>query len=185
MCDFSGKLIAWLDDELPATETVDIERHVGGCAQCRSRVNLFEQVGNHFNAYCEAVLSSKERRRLPRWTPVLTGVAATATIAALLLVFLPAPVEQPPLAGSAATLPPPIVLKTGVTPVPSRRRHATGTVQIPRQIQYASWPEPAAIQIAIPADEMFPPGAVPAGVNFVAELSIAADGSAEQLRLRP
>ena len=62
---------------------------------------------------------------------------------------------------------------------------ATGTVQIPRQIQYASWPEPAAIQIAIPADEMFPPGAVPAGVNFVAELSIAADGSAEQLRLRP
>jgi hypothetical protein len=41
------------------------------------------------------------------------------------------------------------------------------------------------IQIAIPADEMFPPGAVPEGMHFVADVTIAADGSAEQLRLRP
>jgi hypothetical protein len=41
------------------------------------------------------------------------------------------------------------------------------------------------IQIAIPADEMFPPGAVPEGMHFVADLTIAADGSAERLRLRP
>jgi hypothetical protein len=131
------------------------------------------------------VLSSKERRRLPRWIPVLAGASATATIAALLLMFLPAPVDQLSLARSAATVPSPIVFKTGVTLVTSHRRHTNTPVKISKQIQYASWPEPAAMQIAIPADEMFPPGAVPAGVNFFAELSIAADGSAERLRLRP
>jgi hypothetical protein len=43
----------------------------------------------------------------------------------------------------------------------------------------------AAIQIAIPAEAMFPPGAMPEGVTFVADVSIGADGSVEQLRLRP
>jgi hypothetical protein len=46
-------------------------------------------------------------------------------------------------------------------------------------------PDEPVIQIAIPADEMFPPGAVPEGMHFVADLTIAADGSAERLRLRP
>jgi len=41
------------------------------------------------------------------------------------------------------------------------------------------------IQIAIPADEMFPPGAVPEGMQFAADLTIAADGSAKRLRLQP
>jgi hypothetical protein len=55
---------------------------------------------------------------------------------------------------------------------------------VPRQI--ANWqPTERAIQISIPAESMFPPGAIPEGVNFVADLSIAADGSAEQVRLRP
>jgi hypothetical protein len=46
--------------------------------------------------------------------------------------------------------------------------------------------EPA-IEIAIPADAMFPPGAVPTGMSFMAELTIAADGTALQLglHLRP
>jgi hypothetical protein len=46
-------------------------------------------------------------------------------------------------------------------------------------------PDGPMIQIAIPADEMFPPGAVPEGIHFVADLTIAADGSAERLSLRP
>jgi hypothetical protein len=40
-----------------------------------------------------------------------------------------------------------------------------------------------AVQIAIPADAMFPPGAMPKGLNFIAELSIAPDGSVKQIRL--
>jgi Putative zinc-finger len=42
-----------------------------------------------------------------------------------------------------------------------------------------------AIQIAIPAEAMFPPGAVPEGVNFTADLTISADGSAQGLVLEP
>jgi hypothetical protein len=42
-----------------------------------------------------------------------------------------------------------------------------------------------AIEIAFPADEMFAPGAVPDGIQFVADVTIAPDGSAERLRLRP
>ena len=42
-----------------------------------------------------------------------------------------------------------------------------------------------AIQIAIPAEAMFPPGAVPDGVNFTADLTISTDGSAQGLVLEP
>jgi hypothetical protein len=45
--------------------------------------------------------------------------------------------------------------------------------------------EDPVIQIAIPADEMFPPGTVPEGIRFAADLTIAPDGTAESLRLRP
>jgi len=45
-------------------------------------------------------------------------------------------------------------------------------------------PQPP-IEIAIPADAMFPPGAVPPGMSFTAQLTITADGSPEQLGLRP
>lgn len=50
----------------------------------------------------------------------------------------------------------------------------------------ASWVanEPS-VQIAISAAAMFPPGAVPDGIDFVADLSIAADGSVRQVRLQP
>jgi hypothetical protein len=45
-------------------------------------------------------------------------------------------------------------------------------------------PEPH-VEIAIPADAMFPPGATPPGMSFAADLTISADGSAERLGLRP
>jgi hypothetical protein len=45
-------------------------------------------------------------------------------------------------------------------------------------------PEPA-VEIAIPGDAMFPPGAVPEGMNFIADVTLAPDGSTERLRLRP
>jgi hypothetical protein len=41
------------------------------------------------------------------------------------------------------------------------------------------------VEIAIPADAMFPPGAAPPGMSFAADLTISADGSAERLGLRP
>jgi hypothetical protein len=41
------------------------------------------------------------------------------------------------------------------------------------------------IEISIPAEEMFPPGAVPAGMGFAVDVAIGPDGSADGLRLRP
>jgi hypothetical protein len=64
---------------------------------------------------------------------------------------------------------------------PAAKRHLAAHRKVPT----ASWAmaEPA-IQIAIPADAMFPPGAVPEGVNYVANLSLS-DGSVQGIRLQP
>jgi hypothetical protein len=40
-----------------------------------------------------------------------------------------------------------------------------------------------AVQIAIPADAMFPPGAVPEGVTYIANVSLT-DGSVQGIRLQ-
>jgi hypothetical protein len=41
------------------------------------------------------------------------------------------------------------------------------------------------IEIAIPIEAVFAPGAVPPGFSFAAELSIANDGSSRGMWLRP
>jgi hypothetical protein len=61
-----------------------------------------------------------------------------------------------------------------------RSRHVAPLVQ-----EYATeMPMDTAIQIAIPAEAMFPPGAMPNGINFIADVRIAPDGSVKQVRLR-
>jgi hypothetical protein len=131
----------------------------------------------------------------------MPAVSAAGAVAALLAVFLMLPrrrVEPPALhpsqtaveASSAAVAK---ALPAAVSPIKRvHRRQAVAPLQIrntnvePAQSQNAYYltDEPV-IQIAIPADEMFPPGAVPEGMHFAADLAIAADGSAEGLRLRP
>jgi len=202
MCNFSGKLIAWLDHELPENEATDVERHVKGCAECRSSVHAYGEAGNLFDAYCEAVVASRVDRKHSLWTPVFAGAAVA--VVGLVLVFLPvlskqsAPIDQLPL-HSAAVVPPPVgVVKVGVSLVKGSRRQnvtrvnnsaraaARNLVQDSLQNEEANWMGTgSAIQIAIPGDAVFPPGVVPEGVNFIADLSIAADGSAERLHLRP
>jgi hypothetical protein len=46
-------------------------------------------------------------------------------------------------------------------------------------------PSEPAVEIIIPAEAMYPPGAVPAGFSFIADVSFAADGSPHALRLWP
>ncbi len=205
MCNFSGKLIAWLDHELPENEAADVERHVKGCVECGSSVHEYEEAGNLLDAYCEAVMASKSKRKHVPWTLVAAGAAVTAAVAGLLLAFLPVlrqqrvPIEQLP-AHSAAVVPPPAaVVKVRVGPMKkSQQRHddtpvhdsARASARNPernsRQSEEANWMATGQnIQIAIPADAVFPPGVVPEGVNFIADLSIAADGSPERLHLRP
>ena len=183
MCDFSDKLVAWLDHELPDEEMPDVERHVRDCIECRKQLTSCQQASGTFDAYCDAVLASKTRRRLQRWAPVASTAVATALAAALFLV-LPRPRVQPVISPpSVRTGSPPVVVETAPPAVKAvHRRHAIQRVQS----QSANGPmtEPA-IEIAVSAESIFPPGAVPEGVIFTADVSIAADGSAQQIRLRP
>jgi len=185
MCDFSGGLIAWMDCELGANEAAAVERHVQGCAECRERVATYEDLSRGFAAYCDAVLETAAvttiHRKLPRWVHVVTGAAAVAAVV-LWLALLPRSVKPVPVVPRVAEARPPIAAETATKPLkPVQRRQ----VAAHRKTPTANWvlAEPA-IQIAIPADAMFPPGAVPEGVNFVANLSLA-DGSVQGLHLQP
>jgi hypothetical protein len=60
-----------------------------------------------------------------------------------------------------------------------RSAHGTGSSGAKNDWAMA---EPA-IQIAIPADAMFPPGAVPEGVTYIANVSLGPDGSVQGIQL--
>ena len=184
MCDFSGKLVAWLDDELAGDEMAEVERHLRDCAQCRDRLDTYRRVSKSFDVYCGAVVANKVPHRLPRWVPVVGGVSAAAIAATVIVVLLIRMPVAPPVPSLSVKVAPPVpVIETKAAPVKAIHRRRTAQA-IPTQT--AQWlPVEPAIQIAIPADSMFPPGALPDGVNFTADLSIAADGSAQQIRLRP
>lgn len=199
MCDFSGKLIAWLDCELPAEEAAEVERHVAGCSECRSCVEAYKRVSGELDAYCDAAMASNARRGTPPWVPATAATGAVAALVALFLLLPRTHVEPPAFhSPQAAVADSPAMVAAAVpasvrpTIHKVRRRQAIAPDPIqnvnaaPAQNQntYLLAEEPM-IQIAIPADEMFPPGAVPEGIHFVADLTIAADGSAERLRLRP
>jgi len=185
--------MAWLDRELGNDQMVELERSIGACSECRSRLESYKQASANLDAYCDAVLSANtQQKRLPRWAPVLTTAAAAAITATLVLVLLRVRVEppalRPPVQVQVQASPPAMVHENvpAATPTPSKTMHRLRATTPGTPRQTANWqPTERAIQISIPAEAMFPPGAVPQGVNFIADLSIAADGSAQQIRLRP
>ena len=197
MCDFSGKLIAWLDRELPAEEATEMERHLESCSECRSDLDTYKRVSGEFDAYCDAAIASATRREVPRWALVVSGAGAAAALVALFLAMPRSRIEPPafhPPHVAVTAFPAGVAADSASVKSEQRvhRRQAATPASIrnakatPAQIQNAYFlPDDAMIQIAIPADEMFPPGAVPEGMHFVADLTIAPDGSAERLRLRP
>lgn len=224
MCEFSGKLIAWMDGELRESDAANVERHVSACGKCRELLAAYQQASGAFEAFCEATFAAGTRRAgVPR-RALVACVAAAAAIAVLLLWPLERVAQTParlaPAAGTRhaaeegadgrtveapaaisvraqAALP---AVHTGNTVNKARRTYASqvSPKQSPdRQTQITPTQEPSPrqsadafpaeppIQIDIPADAMFPPGAFPQGMVFSADLTISADGSPERLRLRP
>jgi len=187
MCEFQAKLIIFLDRELPSEEVAGVERHIEGCEECRNRLAGYELVNETFDAYCDAVMAAKTRRPIPRWVPVLASAAVAAVVMFLALPekrMEPPPVLTPTI--TAVSVPGLMSVLAPPAPEPAprkkmHRRHAVPAVQ-ERTVKWR--PTETAVQIAIPAESMFPPGAMPKGLNFVAELSIAPDGSVKQVRLR-
>ena len=198
MCDFSGKLVAWLDRELPADVTSEVERHLEACSACRCDVDTYKRVSSEFDAYCDEAMASHVRRGVPRWVLVVSAAGAVAAGVTLFLAWPRTRVEPPAFRSPqiAKVVSPAVVanvLPARISPLHRvQRQHAVAPVRNENEIstlaqnQHAySLPDEPVIQIAIPADEMFPPGAVPEGMHFVADVTISPDGSAERLRLRP
>ncbi len=191
MCDFPGRLVAWLDGELLEGEAAEVQRHVQTCMECRSRADGYKWVSEGVNAYCDEALTAKMDRGAVRWTLALSAAAVVGI--ALLMAFPRTRVEptlaQPPVAAAPAfhdAAADGSAVRVFETAPASEKKIHRRRAAAPAQIQNANWvaAEPE-IQIAIPGDAMFPPGAVPDGINFVAEVSIAPDGSAQGLRLQP
>jgi anti-sigma factor RsiW len=184
MCEFSGQLIAWMDGEFAGNDASVVEGHVQDCAQCREQVAAYEDVSRDFAAYCDATLrtatAAKPHRKLPRWVPVAVGAATAAAI--LLLALLPRTAKPVPPVPQLAVATPPAVEVPAARPLkPVARRHVAAQRKAPSQNRAMAGP---AIQIEIPADAMFPPGAVPEGVTYIANLSLT-DGSVQAIRLQP
>jgi anti-sigma factor RsiW len=203
MCEYSGRLIAWLDQEVPAEEAASFERHLGACAACREEMITFRRTSADVKAYCSAVMEAKVRRPVLKWLVAASGTAAIA--AALVLAvsgeFPRGHVAPPPgPALPVAALAPvqrsqPVVLETphprkdqearAVPGEPMKRIHPRQRASSfpPADVNWI--PAESVIEIVIPAEAVFPPGAVPEGVSFNADLTIGADGSARGLWLRP
>jgi anti-sigma factor RsiW len=185
MCEYRGKLLAWLDCELSSEEAAEVEAHVQACKECGNQVAAYCDVSRRFNAYCDATLEAKMPHRMPRWVPALSGVVVAAAV--MILAFPRARVEPPPIQPPVHALIATAVSVRDMAPEPAARKRILKR----RASKYgtgktSNWlPSGAAVEIAIPAEAMFPPGAVPEGMNLIAELSIAPDGSVERLRLRP
>jgi|SRR5208337_970682 len=182
MCDSSGRLVAWMDRELAENEAAVVEQHVRACEQCQKLVAAYEEVSRgfaaHYTAATRSVISAETSRKWPRFVPVLAAAAAAGL---LLLALLPRTVKPSPVVPQVMEVRPPITSEPQSTPVePVRGRHVVAHRKAPNQDREMAGP---AIQIAIPADSMFPPGAVPEGVSYIANLSLT-DGSVQAIRLQ-
>ncbi len=92
MCEFPGRLVAWLDGEMPEGEAAEVQRHVQSCVECRSRVDAYERVSKGVNAYCDEAVTTKVHRGAVRWELVLSAAAVVGI--ALFMAFPRARVEQ-------------------------------------------------------------------------------------------
>lgn len=210
MCDFSGNLIALVDRELPESEASDVEQHIAACAECQHRLAVYQQASGAFEAYCETTFAVETRRKLRRRTIAACGAGAiAAAIAITVLLMLPRErVTQAPARVTAPQMldapPAPTQANLNVeaahTPViqikrvhhryvaaPTRAQQTTAAVasQISLGQGVSPFPAEPPIEIAIPVDAMFPPGALPPGMSFTADLTIAVDGTVERLGLHP
>jgi hypothetical protein len=177
MCNFSGRLIAWLDRELTEAEAINVEWHVRQCAECRRAVGSYQEISGAFLACYEAAMTAQPRRKALfwRWAGVSAGVAAAGAI--LLAILLAQPraekfsVNLPPRPHAPAFAYERPVFEKPSTPIAAA--HAQVHVQhqaAPAPIRTQWIPEEPAVEVALPADALFPPGAVPAGFSFIADV---------------
>jgi hypothetical protein len=180
MCEFSSKLIPWLDQELPPAEAEALDLHLAECCACRDQADSFRNVSDAFALHIReaAALQARSNRR---WFLVPAAIAAGAVLAAFLLTPRQLPKVHPAIPQRAAQAPA-IAQNVAVTVAKAARQHVHRHIPKPA----APWiPAEPTIQVLIPADSLFPPGALPEGVGFVADFRLTSDGSPGGLISRP
>lgn len=187
MCEYSECLIAWMDGELIESEAAEVEQHVRACAACRDCASTYEAASREFASYyaasTQAAVTSAPRRSVPFWIPAAAVVAAIAAM--LAIAFMPHATKQARTARPVAAIPAPVAstpLRETAAPVirAVAKRHVAAHKK-PAATEWAMIDPP--IQIAIPADAMFPPGAVPEGVTYIANVSFGTDGMVQGIQL--
>jgi hypothetical protein len=188
-CDGSKRLVAWIDGELSNDDNMYMEQHVAACVECRTEMEACKKISAAVQSYYEAATTSRTRRTAPFRVLPYVGVAAAAAGLAFFLLQphprVPVPAVQP-----APALPSVLVVPDAKLAFPARSSHikpvrvrdSSGPA---RGLQSNSAPAESAIEIAIPAEALFPPGAAPQGIAFVADLRIAPDGLPLDLHLEP
>jgi anti-sigma factor RsiW len=200
MCDFSEKLIAWLDGELSQEEAARIKQHLPGCEECAANVGRYCNASRAFKACCDTVWAAQLQRKRRRWAPVLTGAIAAATALALMLLTHSRSRTAPPALPSRLAAAPAITARQAALPIGGQavpasivrvnRRQGRPEPRVPAnptaQFQDANWQRAEhSIRIAIPVDAVLPPGAAPEGMAFVGDVRFAADGTPQALVLQP
>jgi anti-sigma factor RsiW len=180
MCEYSSKLIFWLDHELPPAEAEAVDRHLAGCRQCREHVDSFRNVSDAFALHIRdtAALPAGSNRR---WFLVPAAIAAAVLVA----VFFRTPRQTPNVHTDIprqAVQAPAVAQNAPLLIAKAPRPH----VHLRTAKPATPWtPAEPTIQLLIPADSLFPPGALPEGVGFVADFRLASDGSPGGLISRP
>ena len=133
-------------------------------------MSAFDQ---YCTAYSDAVLAARSDRKPPRRVLLVSAAGAVAAAVAVLLLLAPGPqIKISP------------VRPTGEASAPIA--HQPVSAAQAAQAQDANWtPGGLAVEIAIPGDDMAPPGALPEGVGFTADVMLAPDGSAQRIQVRP
>jgi len=200
MCDFEKRLVAYLDQELPDNEAAEIGRHLEDCAECRALAAQYARTSAQFAAYCDALSAAQTPRktRSSKAAALAMGAVAAAVAVALLAhhsrgqlrpaqaqLRMPAPSAAAPRARmEAAPVSRPQATAAAVRPGVAKAPHQSLAARVPKAQADFILPGPA-VQIMIPADAVLPPGAAPAGTNYVVDFSIAPDGSAQGIRVSP
>ena len=157
MCEGNGpRLLAWMDREIVGREGEEIAAHVRDCAVCSASLERFRAVSTEVADYRDRILRRGERRRSRSREWI--RVAAIAAVV-LLAIMISRGVGGIELRKPASVAPYPASSEGG------------GPVTV--------------IRVAVPIDEILPPGAAPAGINLQADLVVAVDGTPVAIRLAP
>src|SRR5215469_357854 len=121
MCEYSKRLVAWMDGELAESEAAEVEQHVLACPACGKCVSACEEICREFAAYHAAFPQTRpvaRRQKVSGWVPIAASVAAVAAMVAI--VFLPHMAKQVPTIQQAAAVPSTVATSAiAETPAPS------------------------------------------------------------------